>query len=136
MKALHWMDRYRKEVLQVSTWKHGINVQYLYDIWRQNIIRKLSVKFFKFSFSKPMKKLKKQSYVKDRGKFICFESQSSLHWSISLSFCSFLYNILGCIKAFCYWRHSQSERFQWRQKATILWAGLYFTRSLCAKILL
>ena len=31
MKALRWMDRYRKEVLQVSTWKHGINVQYLYD---------------------------------------------------------------------------------------------------------
>ena len=26
------MDRYRKEVLQVSTRKHGINVQYLYDI--------------------------------------------------------------------------------------------------------
>ena len=25
------MDRYRKEVLQVSTRKHGINVQYLYD---------------------------------------------------------------------------------------------------------
>ena len=34
MKALHWMDRYRKEVLQVSTWKHGINVQYLYDNWK------------------------------------------------------------------------------------------------------
>ena len=31
MKALHRMDRYRKEVLQLSTWKHGINVQYLYD---------------------------------------------------------------------------------------------------------
>ena len=31
MKALHWMDRYRKEVLQLSTRKHGINVQYLYD---------------------------------------------------------------------------------------------------------
>ena len=27
------MDRYRKEVLQVSTRKHGINVQYLYDIY-------------------------------------------------------------------------------------------------------
>ena len=26
------MDRYRKEVLQVSTRKHDINVQYLYDI--------------------------------------------------------------------------------------------------------
>ena len=25
------MDRYQKEVLQVSTRKHGINVQYLYD---------------------------------------------------------------------------------------------------------
>ena len=25
------MDRYRKEVLQLSTRKHGINVQYLYD---------------------------------------------------------------------------------------------------------
>ena len=25
------MDRYRKEVLQGSTRKHGINVQYLYD---------------------------------------------------------------------------------------------------------
>ena len=25
------MDRYWKEVLQVSTRKHGINVQYLYD---------------------------------------------------------------------------------------------------------
>ena len=25
------MDRYRKEVLQVSTRKHGINVQYFYD---------------------------------------------------------------------------------------------------------
>ena len=32
MKALHRMDRYRKEVLQLSTRKHGINVQYLYDI--------------------------------------------------------------------------------------------------------
>ena len=32
MKALRWMDRYWKEELQVSTWKHGINVQYLYDI--------------------------------------------------------------------------------------------------------
>ena len=31
MKALHRMDRYRKEVLQLSTRKHGINVQYLYD---------------------------------------------------------------------------------------------------------
>ena len=27
------MDRYRKEVLQVSTRKHGINVQYLYDMF-------------------------------------------------------------------------------------------------------
>ena len=27
------------------------------------------------------------------------------------------------------------KRFQWRWKATFLWAGLYFTRSLCAKIL-
>ena len=27
------MDRYRKEVLQVSTQKHGINVQYLYDTY-------------------------------------------------------------------------------------------------------
>ena len=32
MNALHVMDRYWKEVLQVSTQKHGINVQYLYDI--------------------------------------------------------------------------------------------------------
>ena len=31
MKALCWMDRYRKEVIQVSTRKHGINVQYLYN---------------------------------------------------------------------------------------------------------
>ena len=31
MKVLHRMDRYRKEVLQVSTRTHGINVQYLYD---------------------------------------------------------------------------------------------------------
>ena len=37
MKALHWMDRYRKEVLQLSTRKHGINVQYLYD--KINFIR-------------------------------------------------------------------------------------------------
>ena len=35
MKALHRMDRYRKEVLQLSTRKHGINVQYLYDTWPQ-----------------------------------------------------------------------------------------------------
>ena len=35
MKALHRMDRYRKEVLQLSTRKHGINVQYLYDMYVQ-----------------------------------------------------------------------------------------------------
>ena len=27
-----------------------------------------------------------------------------------------------------------SQKFQWRWKATFPWAGLYFTRSLCAKI--
>ena len=39
MKALHRMDRYRKEVLQLSTRKHGINVQYLYDMGLQFAIR-------------------------------------------------------------------------------------------------
>ena len=32
MNVLQVKDRYRKEVIQVSTWKHDINVQYLYDI--------------------------------------------------------------------------------------------------------
>ena len=40
MKALHRMDRYRKEVLQLSTRKHGINVQYLYDKNKQKIFCK------------------------------------------------------------------------------------------------
>ena len=31
MNALQVMDRYGKEVIQVSTRKHDINVQYLYD---------------------------------------------------------------------------------------------------------
>ena len=31
MNALQVMDRYRKEAIQVSTRKHAINVQYLYD---------------------------------------------------------------------------------------------------------
>ena len=31
MNALQVMDRYWKEVIQVSTQKHDINVQYLYD---------------------------------------------------------------------------------------------------------
>ena len=31
MNALLVMDRYRKEVIQVSTWKNDINVHYLYD---------------------------------------------------------------------------------------------------------
>ena len=31
MNALQVMDRYRKEVIQVSTWKNDIKVQYLYD---------------------------------------------------------------------------------------------------------
>ena len=37
------MDRYRKEVLQLSTRKHGINVQYLYDKigWNVNVIKLL-----------------------------------------------------------------------------------------------
>ena len=35
MKDIAWMDRYWKEVLQVGTRKHGINVQYLYDRERQ-----------------------------------------------------------------------------------------------------
>ena len=32
MTDIAWMDRYWKEVLKVSTQKHGINVQYLYDL--------------------------------------------------------------------------------------------------------
>ena len=31
MNALQVMDRNWKKVIQVSTWKHGINVQYLYN---------------------------------------------------------------------------------------------------------
>ena len=31
MNALQGMNRYRKEVIPVSTWKHDIKVQYLYD---------------------------------------------------------------------------------------------------------
>ena len=31
MNALQVMDRYWKEVLQVSTWKHDVKVQYFYD---------------------------------------------------------------------------------------------------------
>ena len=31
MNALQLMDRYRKELMQVSTQKHDIKVQYLYD---------------------------------------------------------------------------------------------------------
>ena len=31
MNALQVMDRYQKEVIQVSIWKHDINVWYLYD---------------------------------------------------------------------------------------------------------
>ena len=31
MNALHVMDRYRKEMMQVSTWKNDIKGQYLYD---------------------------------------------------------------------------------------------------------
>ena len=52
MKALHWMDRYRKEVLQVSTWKHGINVQYLYDMFKkiQNLINGQCIKAVTNSF--------------------------------------------------------------------------------------
>ena len=42
MKALHRMDRYRKEVLQLSTWKHGINVQYLYDSILKNSLKILN----------------------------------------------------------------------------------------------
>ena len=38
MKALHRMDRYRKEVLQLSTRKHGINVQYLYDMLLPSLV--------------------------------------------------------------------------------------------------
>ena len=32
MNALQVMDRYWKEVVQVSTGKHDVKVQYLYDI--------------------------------------------------------------------------------------------------------
>ena len=32
MNALQGMDRYLKEVIQVSTWKNDINVQNLYDM--------------------------------------------------------------------------------------------------------
>ena len=42
MKALHRMDRYRKEVLQLSTRKHGINVQYLYDNNKKTVIESYS----------------------------------------------------------------------------------------------
>ena len=34
MNALQVMDRYREEVIQVSTQKNEKNVQYLYDILR------------------------------------------------------------------------------------------------------
>ena len=41
MNALQVMDRYRKEVIQVSTWKNDRKVQYLYNIvmkdWTQII---------------------------------------------------------------------------------------------------
>ena len=36
MNALQGMDRYRKEVIQVSTQKNDIKVQYLYDIKTQS----------------------------------------------------------------------------------------------------
>ena len=44
MKDIAWMDRYWKEVLQVSTRKHGINVQYLYDSSILNILSRYNVK--------------------------------------------------------------------------------------------
>ena len=43
---------------------------------------------------------------------------SSLHWIISLSFCSFFvqWSMLRRIKAFYQWRHGKSKRFQLRTK--------------------
>ena len=43
MHGMEWngMDRYCKEVIQVSTWKHDIKVQYLYNKikWSLSTIR-------------------------------------------------------------------------------------------------
>ena len=37
MNTLQVMDRYCKEELQVSTWKHDINNQYLYDNSKEKV---------------------------------------------------------------------------------------------------
>ena len=38
MNALQVMDRYGKEVIQVSTRKHDMNVQYFYDTVANSVI--------------------------------------------------------------------------------------------------
>ena len=46
MNALQVMDRYRKEVIQVSTLKNDVKVQYLYDRTAHYFLVRIIVKFF------------------------------------------------------------------------------------------
>ena len=45
------MDKYRKEVIQVSTWKNDIKVQYFYDknICDMSTLTELKIKFIMFN---------------------------------------------------------------------------------------
>ena len=50
-ESIAWMDIYWKEVLQVSTWKHGINFQYLYDTCPITSLGEIDAKLFAMCFN-------------------------------------------------------------------------------------